>query len=281
MTTALEASTKRSYAMLRLIYGTPAAVVGYTNFNEDVTDEGVLHLSKPDMEVQLPENSGTFRESKATVRMPADDLTRSLSSGEPFSVVKGVITEFSSAAEGNYSAERLTLFSGLLHSAVRNKSNRNDTVLLRFDTLKERLAGSAGIPANHHCAHPFTGTGCFYDATIQIQVGTITAITQKGATITGIAAPAAPGGSFAESMYRKGYIERDGIRVLIRDWDSSDVTNFSLKRRPPASWLNQTVIVHPGCSKEIEVCRGRWDNEEHFGGYGFAIPAYFPVFETQ
>lgn len=281
MTTALEASNKQSYALVAFSFGSPLTQLGYTNWSHEVSSNGILHAPTPNLTLRLPENSGTFKESKATMTLPLDSFTASLTSGEPIAPVRVTVSEFTSAASGNPTADRLTLYVGELHSAVRHSTNRNDRVLLRFETLKERLGASGGIPSNHHCSHPFTGNGCFYDPTPQLQVGTVVSISQKGAQISGIAVPSVPGGLLANTAYRKGWIEREGVRLLIREWDGTDPDDFVLARRPPSSWVGQTVIVHPGCSKEIEVCRGRWDNEEFFGGYGFAIPAYLPVVETQ
>lgn len=281
MTTALEASNKQSYAMLAFSFGSPQVVLGYTNWTHEVVNNGIAHLPTPNLTMRIPRNSGTFKEQKAQVTLPLDAFTTPLTSGEPIAPVRVVISEFTFAASGNPSADRLILYMGELHSAVRNTSNRNDRVLLRFETIKERLSASGGIPSNHQCAHPFTGTGCFYNPTAQLKVGTVVSTSQSGATISGVTAPSVPGGLLADTTYRKGWLERDGIRVLIREWNSIDPEKFVTKRRLPNSWVGETVIVHPGCSKEIEICRGRYDNEEHFGGYGYAIPAYLPVIETQ
>lgn len=81
------------------------------------------------------------------------------------------------------------------------------------------------------------------------------------------------------TRFRRGYVELDGIRVMVRDQPALNVVQ--LNRVPPPEWVPGTKItITPGSDKTIENCRAEWDNEERFGGLGYAIPRYNPMLES-
>lgn len=77
--------------------------------------------------------------------------------------------------------------------------------------------------------------------------------------------------------FERGYLENDDLRIMIREQTS--LVEVQLIREPPPEWVpGFKVSVTPGCDKTIETCRAEYDREERFGGNGFAIPRYNPLF---
>jgi hypothetical protein len=89
-------------------------------------------------------------------------------------------------------------------------------------------------------------------------------------------------------IWESGFLEYRGLKIKIRDWDEVttpgvDVgrvdTSFLLVEQPPASWLGQVLRCVSGCSKTVESCRERYDNEKNFCGAGHGILPYNPMIE--
>jgi hypothetical protein len=167
-------------------------------------------------------------------------------------------------------SQLLIPFRGRVTRTFKNYQGRNDKILFEALPIKSRLNFPVSIPCNHHCAWTLFGTGCNLPAIEN--PGQVTVIDGKEVTILGLAAQVG-------KYYQRGYVTRDNNRIAIHNWDSTDPTKFYLARQPPSEWLLQPVGVVPGCDKTIETCRARWLNEANFGGFGYAIPAYHPVFE--
>ena len=125
------------------------------------------------------------------------------------------------------------------------------------------------------CRFTFAGAGCSLPGGMARlhQTGTVTAINGFRMTIEGVRAPTSP----PDRYFERGYAELRGSFVLIHAWDPSAPTAFVMNRHPPATWLGQRVTVAPGCDKTIETCRSRWNNEQHFGGFGFSLPIPAPL----
>jgi len=93
-------------------------------------------------------------------------------------------------------------------------------------------------------------------------------------TLPGVSSPAA---ELPNGKYRRGYIEVDGLRLLIKR--SRENLIFDLFDLPPIWWPGQACILHPGCDKRIKTCRQEWDNGGRFMGLGIKLPKRNPSFE--
>lgn len=284
----LDAAKKQHYHLVKFAYGDAAGTVErYTDWSADVSYDSATWTSKPQLAITFPANTGALDEKALVLEFPLDasanDLFEDLVSGEPFSPVYVTVIHGSLGLPDDAGADEhlIACLSWRVVKATKNPTEKRGIVRLEAVSPKSQLKVPLGVPANYHCAWTLFGTGCDLTRASYVDTGTLTAIDgtdEKKVTITGVSV-SVPGGTPGKTFHR-GYVEKDGIRVPIRDWSSGAPTTFFLARRPPAAWVGATVTVVPGCDKTIETCRNRWDNETRFAGLGYAIPDYHPVHEA-
>lgn len=271
---ALDAASKRHAVLVEFRYGDPLApsFARYTNWTEDIPFGVGLFQATPSMRLVLAANRGLPGDDVSQVVLPKDSFTLALSSGEPFSRVTATISELSASDSG--ASDARILVSGRVKTATRNYQGLRGVVHVEIQGLKPELEVPLGMVAMPSCQWTFTERGCFVPKTGLAKTGAISAIAAAEVTITGL--PAQSG-----KYWHRGYVERAGVRVGIRDWSSSEPEHFVLTREPPSSWLAQAVTVFPGCDRTIDTCRSRWNNEQHFGGFGAAMPDYDPLVQNR
>lgn len=278
--TQIQKPQKQSWLLLEFKYGDPLApkYARYTDQVSDVQAFGSQWSSVPDMEVRVPSNIGTLADKQLEVEMRLQSgFLTNVSSGEPHSRIDVTLREVHASTD-DASAQQITyLFRGRLVRAKRNPSGHTESVRLIAVHSKARLAIPLGMPAQHHCVWTFAGKGCGQSPLNLKETGTLTVLSGKVATITGLASHA---GDTTQRYWHMGYVEKDGLRITVRDWNQATATTFYLTREPPASWVGASVGVFPGCDKTIETCRARWNKEATFAGFGYAIPGYHPVYEN-
>lgn len=291
---ALDNAYEASYTTVLFEYNS-GDQKGYTDHTTDL--QGGLFESVPSMKLTIPENTGLFDGKVFRVVLPrvvggvTDTFLDRLSSGSPHAPVAVTVTEHNIPQLGSDLADEVILFKGKLTKAVRNYQGRADAVALEGQTALSQLDAAMGMACNHHCIFNLFGRGCSTgdgsggqeaDGTAasgpqkntETALVTITAIVGK--TVTAI-----PPAKSDDRHWHRGYMEFEGLRIGIRDYDASvDANTFHLVNRPPSHWNGNQVDLVPGCDKSVETCDGRWGNKDNFGGFGYAIPAYNPLLEN-
>ena len=282
MTAATARPEKESYVLVSFTYN--GSTVRFTNWGSNIDPTGANFVSVPAMEIKLPENTGRLQVQMCKITMPRNADTESflepLSRGIPFAPVRVLVEEINRGLNAGDTAQNLKFFHGWLRISVRNPSNRRGFVRLEVESPKANLKKPIGIACNHECENTLYKFPCSKpdpsgwgpEAAVERKLGTLSAIAGKTVTISGSMSLA------GSKSYFNGYIERDGARIRIRDWDSGAVNTFHLTQQPPAEWLNQQVAAYPGCNKSITDCRV-WGNEDSFLGVGYGIPAFDPTIE--
>lgn len=264
-------------------YGTDFAdVARYTDYERALTG----HTSTPTMDVEVPDNTGTFGEKEARVVLPLDAFTDRLSDGLPHSPVYVRIEQQLRGLSAGEAGTNLVLFRGEVSRVVRNYQRRAGQVAISALSAKSRLDVPLGLQMNHHDeARIFGPLSGLDQATYQVQ-GQIAAINGKEITITtprtDITNPTAPGGT-NDRFWERGWIEKDGARIDIHVWSIADPAVFVLRERPPADWLlagTSSILFVPGTHGTIEDARDVWDNEDNFLGWGYATPDYSTILEN-
>lgn len=276
--TRIDSPSQSSRYLMWLAYGNPLAPTSLflTDWETDFNIGPLLVNAVPEMEITVPVNDGGLEEKPLELVVPVDSqqLFTDLGTGEAHSRVSIFMVEQIFDATGAVAGvETVGTYRGTLAAVVKNYQNRKGRLLLQFESIKSRFQAAMGLPANPQCPWTLGDQNC--QATVTSEAGTITAIDKNRATITGLVTLPP-----ADRYWQRGYVQVDGLRLGIRIWDPASPTIFELTSKVPARWLAQICIVTPGCDKTIETCRGRWSNEINFGGFGYGIPPYQPVYET-
>lgn len=268
---------KESFLLVLFRYGDPA--VGYTQVRYTDLDQAFSGFaSTPAMGVQIPENAGHFDKKEARIILPLDAFTDRLSSGVPHSPVFVQIEEVTQGlGAGDQNSQRV-LFNGRVLRARRNYHGRSNVVGVFALPLKSRLDISMGLPCNHHCVWTLFGAGCGLAVSSFRLLAEVDAADGKEVTVSDASVTAQTG-----TYWRRGYLRKDGLSIMIRDWSDATPTKFEMARRVPDDWIlagASSIEFVPGCDKTIETCRARFSNEEHFMGLGYGIPPYNPIIEN-
>lgn len=275
MARAVDRPSKDTYLLARFEYGDPddPDSIAFTNWTSDVPGNPV-YTSEPRMEIKVPENNGTFEQKYLDVSMPLSvSWFNDLVNGEPKAPVFIQAEEITKPIEGGDSSSRRVFFRGQLMRTIQNYQGRSDRSIAKFMSVKSRLDIALGIPANHHCAWTLFGKGCNRGKSGFSNLLTVDTI--DGKVLTTTTSPSRTG-----KFFHRGYIEYQGLRIGIRDWDASSADTFYLVKTPPQDWIGKTMEFWAGCDKTITTCRARFFNESNFGGMGYAIPAYNPLIEN-
>jgi hypothetical protein len=269
---------KESYLLVTFYSGEGLANQNkYTNFEQ--TTEGFP--SEPRMEVEMPENTGTFDRHELRIWLPYDTFTNRVGSGVPHSPLFVRIEEVTNGLFPGDQSTRLVLYRGRVMHTQRNFQKRPNTVAFFCLPAKALLDIPLGLPCNHHCVWTLFKGGCgASEARFDLQTE-IDSVDGQEVTITDTAVTT-PGRSDAR-YWKRGYMEKDGLQIGIREYDGdTDFTKFYMDRRVPTDWIGGTndIRIVPGCDKTIENCRSRFNQEETFGGAGYGIPPYQPNIES-
>ena len=269
---------KEGFVLVTFFHGTDLATQEkYTDWDQSV--QGAK--SEPRMSLSIPDNTGTFDKQELRILLPIDIFTNRASSSVPHSPMYVTIVELTRGLfTGDQSSEKI-LYAGRVVRTIKNFQGQDNKVGFFCLSIKSRLDISMGLPCNHHCAWTLFKGGCGVVESTFDEIGEIDSKDGTEATVT-TAAILALGAADAR-FWKRGYLEKDGLRIAIRDYDGSvDTGKFVTARPVPIDWIGGSADIRfvPGCDKTVEVCRSRFDAEEFFLGLGFALPAYQPNFES-
>jgi hypothetical protein len=284
VTRAIARSEKESYILVQFAYGASAgSLASYTDLERDVTP----YMSTPLLEVELPDNVGTFQEKECRIVLPRDAFTdRFLDAPAQDPVYVRVEQQIRGLTAGE-AGSNLIPFKGRVERIIHNYQRRPGLVAFQALLVRDRLDVPLGLQMNHHDeARIFGPMSGLVQASHQ-QTGQIAVIDGKEITISTpravITNPTAPGGDNSR-FWERGWLEKDGARIGIHIWTIADPSVFVLRERPPASWLlagAASILFVPGSHGTIEDARDVWDDEEHFLGYGYATPSYNPIINVK
>lgn len=282
MALAIDQASRESYLFVQFHHGEDQAQIErYTDWQQDVSG----FKSTPLMEVEIPPNGGEFGEREGRVVLPLDTFTDRLSDDLPHSPVFLRIEERTLGLTAGEAGTVRVLARARVKRVTRNHQRRLGMVAAHFLGIKSRLDIPLGFQCNHYdearLFGPMSGlTQSAFDvlgqiATIDGQEITISANAQ-------ITNPTAPGGD-NNRFWEAGWLEKDGLRIGIHQWNRlDDPAFFILREQPPNDWLlagSSSILFVPGTHGSLEEIRAVWDDEEHFLGLGYGIATYNPLFE--
>lgn len=268
---------KEGFILVTFFHGTDLGTQErYTDWDQDFLG----HTSEPRMALSIPENEGTFDKRELRITLPLDIFTTRASSSVPHSRMYVIIEELTQGLLTGDQASQKVLYAGRIVRTIRNFQGSNGKASFFALPVKARLDVPMGLPCNHHCAWNLFKGGCgVSEATFDL----LTDIDSRDGTEVTItdAAVTVPGDTDFR-YWKRGYMEKDGLRIAIRDYDGEvDSSKLFTARPVPLDWVGGTndIRIVPGCDKTVEVCISRFNAEEFFLGLGYAIPAYNPNFE--
>lgn len=276
VTPVLRQPHKDSKILVRFAHGTLAALTHhrYTDYSSDVVGpDGETYTSTPTMVVGKIKLSGALEDPPVKITLPSDSFTDRLAGGYAHAPVAVTVFEVLED-QGRSSKEALVLFMGKVSRTRKNPSGAAGQVEIEAKNHKADLDVPLGIVIGNQCPWTFGDRGCGIDAIALAETGTVDSIDRKSLTLASPPATITP-----DKYWHRGYVELNGLRIGIRDWSAATSHVFQLVRDVPPDWLNEDVTIVPGCAKTYEDCNVKWSNAARFGGAGFAIPPYHPVFE--
>lgn len=280
---ALDRPERGSYILVEFFYGEDAtSIARYTDLERDT----IGYASTPLLQVDIPDNSGTFQERGAKIVMPADAFTdRFLDAPQHDPVFARVEQQVRGLTAGE-AGSNLILFRGRVDRVIHNYQRRPNVVAFEVLSAKSRLDVPLGLQMNHHDEARIFGPLSGLTQGAHQELGQILSVSDREITISGsltnIINPTAPGGDNSR-FWERGWVERDGARIGIHIWSIADPTKFVLREKPPASWIlagTNSVLFVPGSHGTIEDARDVWDDEENFLGWGYAVPNYNAIIEN-
>jgi hypothetical protein len=228
----------------------------------------VVCAALPKMEFSVEKKHGGVKDETAQLVVPIDT--------EPFATIRKeerAVTDVSvyEVDFDNLSTGVTHVYTGTVAEIEAYKDGGADVLTVKLFGRKFWLKNvSLGILTDDLCIWSFGGDQCTIALSSIDTEQEITALSYDEVTFTTLP------NSGTTNYYKNGFIEYEGLQLRIRKHDG---LNVYLDRPAPAHWLNETVRVVPGCLKDIASCRDRWNNEEHFGGFGKRMPEYDPRFQ--
>lgn len=278
MVRSLAAREKRSFCTFDFYSQDPLAIVAqYTDLDQPY----LSYTSVPELELSIPENTGTFDRKELRLTLPLDDFTSRACSGVPHAPMFLRVKELNrKVISGDANVPKI-VYNGRVVKTIKNFQNKGNRATFLCLPQKSRLQIPLGVPCNHQCAWTLFGGGC---GALLSEHSITTSIDSTDGTEVTISDAAVAAQATDDRYWKRGYMTKvgSGLRIAIRDYDGSvDDTLFYTVRPVPSDWVGGTddILLVAGCDKTIEVCRDRFDQEETFLGLGFAIPAYHPNFE--
>lgn len=232
------------------------------------------YTSFPTFKYRLPERSGGFEEKPLEIDIPVENsYLELLVDGYAFAPTTVDVYDYLFDDVNDSTPEIRHLYRGRLQDATLNYHENRDLVKLTVLNDKGRIGMPLGIGCHVQCSWVLGDTTC--QATVESLALTVDAISGTVLSTTTSPDPV----TYPSRLFNKGYVEKDDIRILIREWISGEV--FLLARPAPKSWEGEVITVYSGCDRSIETCEGLYNNRARFGGLGYLMSAHNPIYEEE
>lgn len=277
---ALDLSKKIPYLLVDFAYGDGYAThERYTTYSTDVDFGGDTYTSLRSMEIELPNHTGGTESTPCKIEVPLQaGLFTRISNGLPHSPVKVTIRKVvSKLAVDTATGDTVTFFAfrGEVKRVFRHINGRSDAIRMECLDVKAALSSPTGLPVIPTCRWTFASESCGVTVppALILTGKNVSAIEGTKVTIDVFTIPDVAYGD----AYRRGYLERDGLRIGIRVYTRGN-GYVHLDQQPPSDWLNQTVTVFPGCVKTLAACTA-YGNVGRNGAFGAKLPDFHPIYE--
>lgn len=308
---------KKSSPLIEILAG--ETYIRATTSKTPIFWQGQTWWPEPTIDVKLPKQSGGLSEDPCKLTLPLNRplhpplLSFALSLSKPRAAPRARVRVINllQAAEEDFTP--VFLYEGILDRVNRNPEGKKNQIELEFQTeLRYQLGEiSLGRRADPECDHIYGKNGCFVDNTQFFSLSdnwpnnykkirrawVIASVSSQSFSreVTVSLDPAMHPGMDNRTIsdqprgwWVRSFFEKNTVRIPVQEWFWNETGNtgtltFVLNRIPPEDWNNSRVLLVHGCPQTPEACKDRNPGVSPlpFGGLGFGIPAYNPVFEVR
>ena len=277
MSRALDQADKESFFLVSFVnLVTAEAFARFTTLDSDYVFDGQTYTSETRMTVKLPRNDGTLGEEAGIISIPYEhQFAQDITSGLRYPATLVTVIEIVKG-DGAIATDVLYPFRGLMTLARRKLKARARTVTISALPAKARMQTiQLGLPCMKDCVNRLGDGNCKINMGVSPQQITrlVTEINGPRIVVSGTTP------TVEDRFYQRGSVVRQGFDFMIREWRAAEPNVFHLHRKPPDSWIGNSVVIFSGCDKSPDTCERRYNNIGQFKGAGIKMPAYHPVYE--
>jgi len=227
----------------------------------------------PEFQAKYPDRSGGFEEKAFEMDIAIKDsvLLARMVNGYPFAPVSIDAYEYLFNDVTGAIPKVKHLYKGRISAATNNVNELRDVIRLAASNDKDNLNFPLGISANVQCSWVLGDNNC--QAVVTPLVSEVASVSGTVMTLTSAPDPTV----YPSGLFNKGFVERSGIRILIKEWISGE--HVFLAKPVPPEWVGEDVTLNSGCDRSLNTCIGIYDNQIRFGALGFLMSAHNPIYE--
>lgn len=262
----------KSKVLVEFKYGNPSfpKYERYTTGLSKSFEGNNLYSPYPTIEIDFkPRTMDLDGSEGCTITIKRNSWTAELFDlGEAISPVHVVVREILTGITNE--EQILYLFTGYLSKRTFVSESK---VKLEFLSYSSQINGELSVRLDTQCDNSLGDFICGVDLSLYATTATIISLDDALILVDTLTfnPQNQPGDN---GFYRRGYIEYDGLRISIKDWNAAVPGQFLLVQEPPQAWLNKIVTVKPGCDFKYDTCGIRFNNQEKFLGLGVSAPSY-------
>ena len=250
----------------------------YCRAEQNLTIDGKVYTAMPEMDFEFEFRSGGIEDKPQYIIVDLDD--------DPFD--KMILYAFPPTtirvleADGNdLLASPSPIYLGEVATTKARFSGNVRVMRVECWGRKADLKDvSLGMKCTDRCPWAFGQSPCGASPnTVQAEVESL-----NGTVMRLVSLPNdSDQGSWNAGRYTRGYVEFDGLRIMIRKHNEGN-RKLVLAQAPPQSssytWVGETINITEGCDKSKTACEA-WGQQEWFGGIGYRMPEYNPILEDK
>ncbi len=249
----------------------------YARSREPLTIDGETYLPMPEMDISFPMLNGGTEDKpvKITVPTTADPFDKMIITAFPETQITIMEGDF-----GDLNATPLIAYVGHVQKTKAHYKGKSRLMEVSIVGRKFFLKDvSLGLKCTDKCPWFYGDDVCGDTPTsVSAEVSTVDGNILNFTTLPSDSIK----GSWASGRYTRGVIEKDGLRIMIRQHHVGS-KKFTMAKPPPQqtgyTWDGETVTVYEGCDKSVAAC-GAHGQSEYFGGFGLLMPKYNPIIEN-
>lgn len=288
---------------------------GFIRANTDATltvDSSPLpYTAVPEMDFEMIETiKGGTADEPFRLLMPIHVFPFNTMVGNPFPLTRITVWQARMGDPGvpgawggsNYS--RKMLARGMVGRTTARFNRRPDIVAVECYRIKSQMNSvTLGVTTSQRCYWRFGDTRCKYPLAAATAANALVESVSNQEMIVNIDGSSTIGTGLSQigggfAAFQSGFAEHEGLRIFVRQHLRQSGQNYVaangpvttgrhklvLAFQPPVhpnySWVGRRIDIVGGCTKNKSACKGKWDNECNFGGFGLLVPTFNPVWEV-